>query len=144
MDKLLALLFREIPVYKVYLAWLALLLLLVIVSSIFHPSPDRKASAKNLKTRSDEKFFAFMLKNQLADINLLASNEFVLSSIPIQYNFGFGTNHSGAMVDAWQTPYRIELIGQTNFVVHSAGKDKIFDDADDIIFNSLSNDFVKP
>ena len=42
------------------------------------------------------------------------------------------------MVDAWQTPYKIELFGQTNFVVHSAGKDKIFGDADDIIFNSLS------
>ena len=144
MVKLLALLFKEIPVYKVYLAWLALLLFLVIVSSIFNPSPYRKMPAKNLKTRSDEKFFAFMLKNQWAELNLLASNEFGLNSIPAQDNFGFGTNHSGAMVDAWQTPYKIELIGPTNFAVHSAGGDKTFGTKDDIIFNSLSNDFVRP
>jgi hypothetical protein len=144
MKKLMVLLFREIPVYKVYLAWLALLLFLLIVSSIFNPSPYRKASTKNFKTRSDEKFFVFMLKNQLVDLDLLANNEFVLSSIPVQYNFGFVTNHSGAMVDIWQTPYKIELVGQTNFVMQSAGKDKIFDTKDDIIFNSLSNDFVKP
>jgi hypothetical protein len=143
MNKLMALLFREIPVYKVDLAWLALLLFLVIVSSILNPSPYRKASAKNPKARSDEKFFAFLLKNQLVDINLLASNEFVLSSIPVQFSFGFGTNHSGAMMDAWQAPYKIELIEQTNFIIRSAGKDKIFGHADDIVFNSASNDFVK-
>ena|SRR5277367_4255104 len=144
MDKLLDLLFREIPVYKVYLAWLALLLFLVIVGSILNPSPNRQVSAKNYKTRSDEKFIAFMLKNQSVDINWLASNEFVLSSNPVRDNFGFGTNHSGAMVDVWQTPYKIELLGQTNFVIRSAGKDKIFGTTDDIIFNSISNDFVKP
>jgi hypothetical protein len=66
-----------------------------------------------------------MLKNQLVDIGLLASNEFVLSSIPIRCNFGFGTYHSGALFDAWQTPCKIEPIGQTNFVGHTAGKDKI-------------------
>ena len=57
-----------------------------------------------------------MLQNQLADINFLASNEFVLSSIPVQYNFGFMTNHSGAMIDVWQIPYRIEVVQQTNFI----------------------------
>ena len=48
------------------------------------------------------------------------------------------------MVDPWKTPYKIEFFQQTNFIICSAGKDKIFDDADDIIFNSVSNDFVKP
>ena len=48
------------------------------------------------------------------------------------------------MVDPWETPYQIEFSKQTNFIIRSAGKDKIFGDADDIIFNSVSNDFVKP
>jgi hypothetical protein len=139
-------LFKEIPVYKVYLGWIALLLFLVIVGSIFNPSPYHisKARAKIFKTRSDEKFFVFMLKNQLADIDLLASNELVLSSIPVQYNFGFATNQTGAMIDIWQTPYKIEIVQQTNFIIHSAGPNHKFGDADDIIFNSVSNDFVKP
>jgi hypothetical protein len=144
MDKLPALLFREIPVYKVCLAWLALLLLLVIVGSILNPSPDRKVSAKSYKIRSDEKFLVFMLKNQFVDIGLLASNEFVLCSIPPEYDLRFLTNQAGALIDVWQTPYKIEFLEQTNFGVHSAGKDKIFGTKDDIIFNSFSNDFVKP
>ena len=32
----------------------------------------------------------------------------------------------------------------TNFIIRSAGPNKIFGDDDDIIFNSLPNDFVKP
>jgi len=52
--------------------------------------------------------------------------------------------HPNEMVDPWETPYQIEFFQQTNFVIRSAGKDKIFGDADDIIFNSVSNDFVKP
>jgi hypothetical protein len=46
MNKLLALLFREIPVYKVYLAWLGLLLLLVMASSFFPTALRQKAGAK--------------------------------------------------------------------------------------------------
>ena len=48
------------------------------------------------------------------------------------------------MVDPWETPYKIDFYQQTNFILRSAGKDKIFGDADDIIFNSVSNNFVKP
>jgi len=48
------------------------------------------------------------------------------------------------MVDPWETPYQINFSQQTNFVIRSAGKDKIFSNADDIIFNSVSNDFMKP
>jgi hypothetical protein len=59
-------------------------------------------------------------------------------------NFRRTMEHPNEMVDPWETPYQIEFFQQTNFVIRSAGKDKIFGDADDIIFNSVSNDFVKP
>ena len=48
------------------------------------------------------------------------------------------------MADPWETPYQIQFFQQTNYIIRSAGKDKIFGDKDDIIFNSASNDFVKP
>ena len=48
------------------------------------------------------------------------------------------------MLDPWKTPYQIEFLHQTNFVIRSAGRDKIFSNMDDIVFNSLSNDFMKP
>lgn len=48
------------------------------------------------------------------------------------------------MVDPWETRYQIEFSQQTNFIIRSAGKDKIFGDADDIVFDSVSSDFVRP
>ncbi len=59
-------------------------------------------------------------------------------------NFRQSAEHPNEFVDPWQKPYQIQFSQQTNFVIRSAGKDKIFGDADDIIFNSVSNDFVKP
>jgi hypothetical protein len=59
-------------------------------------------------------------------------------------NFRRSAKHPNEMVDPWETPYQIEFLQQTNFIIHSAGKDKIFGDADDIIFNSVSNNFVNP
>jgi len=59
-------------------------------------------------------------------------------------NFRRTSEHPNEMVDPWETPYQIEFSQQTNFIIRSAGKDKIFGNADDIIFNSVSNDFVKP
>jgi len=54
------------------------------------------------------------------------------------------TNQAGEFLDPWGTPYTISFAPTNSFVISSAGKDKIFGDADDIIFNSVSNDFVKP
>ena len=48
------------------------------------------------------------------------------------------------LFDFWHTPYQVKIIAQTNFTIRSAGPNKIFGDADDIIFNSASNNFVKP
>ena len=71
---------------------------------------------------------------------------FVLNSLfaTNQTYFWFDTNTSGEVVDIWQTPYQIDLAGRTNFIIRSAGKNRKFDDGDDIVFNSVSNDFVKP
>jgi len=47
-------------------------------------------------------------------------------------------------VDPWGTPFAINFLSTNSFLISSAGPNKKFGDADDIIFNSLSNDFVKP
>jgi hypothetical protein len=59
-------------------------------------------------------------------------------------NFQRNAGHLNEMVDPWGMPYQIEFQQKTNPVIRSAGKDKIFGNADDIIFYSISNDFVKP
>ena len=53
-------------------------------------------------------------------------------------------NPDGDFVDPWQTPYQIKMLEGTNLVISSAGPNKEFGDKDDIIFNSVSNNFVKP
>jgi len=58
-------------------------------------------------------------------------------------SFTTHTNALGELIDIWQTPFQIKLAGETNFIISSAGPNKKFGDADDIIFNSVSN-FVKP
>jgi hypothetical protein len=59
-------------------------------------------------------------------------------------NFRRTSEHPNEMVDPWGTPYQIDFFQQTNFVIRSAGKNRKFGDADDIVFNSVSNNFVKP
>jgi len=56
------------------------------------------------------------------------------------------TNGCGEFVDPWKTAYKIVFEGTNRVAISSAGIDRIFGDADDIIiiFNSVSNDFVKP
>lgn len=53
-------------------------------------------------------------------------------------------NTNGDFVDPWETPFAINFPSTNSFVISSAGPDKIFGNADDIIFNSASNNFVKP
>jgi len=53
-------------------------------------------------------------------------------------------NAAGEFADPWGMPYKINFLSTNNFVIASAGKDKIFGNKDDIIFNSASNDFVRP
>ena len=62
----------------------------------------------------------------------------------IYLNFRRSIEHPNEMVDPWATPYQITFLQQTNFIIRSAGKDKVFGNLDDIVFNSISNNFVKP
>ena len=94
-----------------------------------------------------------LLENQTVKVGGLTNidGQFILATLSavdnqsmFSTNSLFRTNISGEIIDVWQTPYRIELIAPTNIIIQSAGKDKILGGADDIIFNSLSNDLVKP
>jgi len=53
------------------------------------------------------------------------------------------TNETGEFIDPWNTPYKI-LLESNSVAILSAGMNRIFGDKDDIVFNSRSNDFVKP
>jgi hypothetical protein len=54
------------------------------------------------------------------------------------------TNKNGEFIDPWKTPYKIVFNGTNCFTIFSAGPNQSFGDQDDIIFNSVSNNFVKP
>jgi hypothetical protein len=153
-------LFKEIPVYKVYLGWLAFLLLLIIIGSIVSPSRYHisKVKAQIISTRLTETAMATALKAYsntysvlpvgntesveriLAGENLYGKNPQKISHLLFMQT----AEHPNKMVDSWGTPYQIEFLQRTNFVILSAGRNQKFGDADDIVFNSISNDFVKP
>jgi hypothetical protein len=54
------------------------------------------------------------------------------------------TNKDGQLVDLWNTPYKISFNSTNSFTISSAGNNHAFGDTDDIIFDSRSNNFVKP
>jgi len=87
---------------------------------------------------------SFLLEGQASEIGGLTNinNQFVLNSLfsTGKNQIWFSTNAAGEVIDIWQTPYQIKLVGQTNFNISSAGPNKKFGDADDIIFNSASNE----
>lgn len=114
------------------------------------PTEKEKIKAKIIQTLSDERLMVSLLVERASNIGGLTNinNEFILNSFITtnqhQFSFANRTNTSGEVIDIWQTPFQIKLVELTNFVVRSAGPNKIFGDADDIIFNSVSNDFVNP
>jgi hypothetical protein len=71
-------------------------------------------------------------------------NPFLTTNIYEGISFTTRTNGLGELIDIWQMPFQIKFAGQTNIIIRSAGPNKKFGDKDDIIFNSVSNDFVKP
>jgi Type II secretion system (T2SS), protein G len=54
------------------------------------------------------------------------------------------TNKNGELVDPWKTAYKFVFDGTNSYTILSAGIDQKFGSADDIVFNSVSNNFVKP
>jgi len=121
---------------------------LIISSGV--PTEKEKIKAKIIQTLSDERLMVSLLVERAGKIGGLTNinNEFILNSFITtnqhQFSFANRTNASGEVIDIWQTPFQIKLVELTNFVVRSSGPNKKFGDADDIIFNSVSNDFVKP
>jgi hypothetical protein len=112
------------------------------------PTEKDKAKAKKIQTMSEERIISSSLEESANSVGGLTNlnRQFILDSVfaDNQYRMWLHTNGTGELIDIWQTPYRIELVGPTNFVIHSAGRNQKFGDADDIVFNSASNDFVKP
>jgi len=115
------------------------------------PTEKEKAKAKVLETMGEERSMGDLLEEKASEVGGLTNipNEFILNPFLVTnkysgISFTTRTNTLGEIIDIWQTPFQIKIIGQTNFIISSAGPNKIFGDADDIIFNSVSNDFVKP
>ena len=114
------------------------------------PTEKAKTRARFIQTLSDEHIIASSLVEKASQTTGLTNinSKFILDSLITTNKYPFSlasrTNTLGAVIDIWQTPFQIELVRQTNFIVRSAGPNKIFGDADDIIFSSVSNDFVKP
>jgi hypothetical protein len=116
------------------------------------PTKKDKVKAQIIFTRFETREIAAELKQYSIKTGGLTNidNSFVFQSVfgtngTVNLNYhSEQTNSQGQVLDCWKTPYQIEILTRTNFVVTSAGPDKKFGDADDIIFNSVSNGFVKP
>jgi hypothetical protein len=121
----------------------------LVVSGV--PTEKEKTKAKVLETRVEERSMGELLEKKAFEVSGLTNipNEFILNPFLITnkykgISFTTRTNASGELIDFWQTPFQIKSVEQTNFIIRSAGPNKIFGDKDDIIFNSVSDDFVKP
>jgi hypothetical protein len=137
---------------SIYIAGLAFLLLWICLY-LFSPFLAGGGPAKIPSARLDESQLGSSMNNYRQTfgsyptgensniVSKLAGNN---SQKTIFLNYRRSVEHPNEMVDPWGTPYQIEFSRQTNFIVRSAGQDKIFGTKDDIIFNSASNDFVKP
>ncbi len=49
------------------------------------------------------------------------------------------TNQLGELLDPWNSPYQIQIIANTSYLIRSAGKNRIAGDADDIALRSAGN-----
>ena len=130
-----------------FVGFLLVCFLLMLVASQLLPAGTSKTKAMIIRTRTEERIMSTLLEDQAMKVDGLTNinGQFILATLFADSNQSlFRTNVSGEVSDIWQIPYRIELVAPTNFIIRSAGKDKTFGDSDDIIFNSVSNDFVKP
>jgi hypothetical protein len=126
---------------------LGIFLFALFLSSFFE-HPVGKTRAMVFNTINDERQIASGLQQRAIATGSLSNidNSFIFHALfgTNDYRFGYRTNTLGEVLDIWEMPYQIQIVARTNFVIRSAGPNKKFGDADDIIFNSVSNDFVKP
>ena len=129
---------------------LGCLLFSLILPSLL-PEPSARKKARIVITRFEAKQISSGLKQRAADVGGLTNID---NSLIFQAIFGTNglhrdyyserTNSQGEVLDWWKTPYQVQIFDRTNFVVRSAGPNRKFGDMDDIVFNSVSNGFVKP
>jgi hypothetical protein len=129
-----------------FLVALGCVCLIVIAISFSLPEPDGVKRARIAVTRVQTRGIVTGLKKRAEENGAMTNIDNALV-----WTIVFGTNRTysransrGEVLDSWKTPYQIEIQAGTNFVVSSAGPDKKFGDADDIIFSSISNAFVNP
>jgi hypothetical protein len=104
-----------------------------------------REKARHIKAKYDLRQITALLKQNTTNGAYVTNVESYFNFLGVsEGDFAWHTNGQGQILDPWQSPYRIEILQQTNFAVRCAGTDKIFGNADDIVFNSISNDFVKP
>jgi len=138
-----------------WLVALAIIVLLVAMLLPAHISGGPHDSAKSF-AQHDVRILANAFQfsqgsNETNDTIHISTNGLLFScgfqfsrNLILELRLNSLTNENGELLDVWQTPYQIAVVSRTNFIIHSAGRDQKFGDADDIIFNSVSNDFVKP
>jgi hypothetical protein len=131
-----------------FAAIMILAVLVVIIYPLLTPHFGTKEEAQIVCTQFESKDIASALKKRVTVTGSLSTidNAFILQAVFGTNTFLYSdrTNANGQFLDPWETPYKIDILGQTNFTVRSAGPNKKFGDADDIIFNSVSNDFSNP
>jgi hypothetical protein len=138
---------------KSIITWLLIVIIAVVLAGMLLPISSRPIVGRPSKAKLQIAELVIALKNYESAFGVYPTgeNSNIVSVLAgdnakkiVFLNFRRIMEHPNEMVDPWGTPYRIEFFQQTNFIIRSAGKDKIFGDADDFIFNSVSNDFVKP
>ncbi len=140
-------LFKQVPVYKVYLGFVGLLGLVLLIAWITNRNDPKKKAAIVLSRSAivslAADFKGFLQENKPIPLkddsawvqDLSRSSNYVLLRF---------TNAPGQVVDFWQTPLHVMLIAHTNFLIRSAGPNKRFSDKDDIVYDSTKNGFVIP
>jgi type II secretory pathway pseudopilin PulG len=138
----------QMRVRREFVLGLALVGLFAILVSLLLPTSGGPTRAKISLTQIQEREIASALSQYAAKVGGATNidEKWVFQAVVGSQSFSHPvrTNLNGEILDFWDVPYRIVPTGQTNFVVHSAGKNHTFGDADDIIFNSRLNTYVKP
>jgi len=127
--------------------WLLLgSILLSVAASFLLPEARAAKQARITITRAWEREIAAFLQQCVIESGGLTNldNRSIAQGV-------FGTNSlqpdrlnsEGELLDYWKTPFQIEIAAQTNFIIRSAGPNRKFDDKDDIVFSSVSNNPAK-
>ena len=126
---------------------LFLLFFFACAVGLLAPATGGKKRAQIVITRFETKKIAAALYERAATGSLSnIDNEFILHAVfgTNAQRIAYRSNTNGGINDMWEIPYRIVISGRTNFCILSAGPDKTFGDKDDIVFDSVRSDFLKP